>query len=444
MASWYGWQFHGRPTASGATLFLGNPPYVRHHGIDGAAKDWLAETAAGLGHRASRLAGMHVHFLLKTATLARDGDYGAFVTSAEWLDVNYGALVRDLLLNTLGGVAVDIIDAAARPFPFVDAATTAAVLCFRAGSRLPAIRLRKVRTLQALAPLGGGRPVPRSRLLRAPRWSALLRPSSQRPSGHIELGEICRVHRGQVTGCNRVWIRGARGHDYPHDLPAPVLSPAVTRAAELLAQFALTDAADRSVKTYSGGMRRRLDLAASMVARPKILFLDEPTTGLDARARIAMWETIRELVSDGTTLLLTTQYLEEADELADQIVVIDHGRVIAEGTADQLKANMAADFIDITIANPLQVAQASDLLRPLAAEAPQTDELRGHVVLSVESGVQSVAEVVRLLDGEDIPIAELNLRRPTLNDVFLSITGEAIVEEEAKPKGRGFGRRRSA
>ncbi|MCE2471689.1 MAG: ATP-binding cassette domain-containing protein [Anaerolineae bacterium] len=216
------------------------------------------------------------------------------------------------------------------------------------------------------------------------------------------------------------------------------------RAAELLEQFALTDAADRSVKTYSGGMRRRLDLAASMVARPNILFLDEPTTGLDARARIAMWETIRELVSDGTTLLLTTQYLEEADELADLIVVIDHGRVIAEGTADQLKANMAADFIDITVANPLQVAQASELLRPLSSEAPQTDDQRGHVVLSVESGVQSVAEVVRLLDGEDIHIAELNLRRPTLNDVFLSITGEAIIEEEAKPKRRGFGRRRSA
>ncbi|MDE2855277.1 MAG: ATP-binding cassette domain-containing protein [Chloroflexota bacterium] len=225
-----------------------------------------------------------------------------------------------------------------------------------------------------------------------------------------------------------------------YHIPRPA---AKRRAQELLEQFALTDAADRPAKTYSGGMRRRLDLAASIVARPSILFLDEPTTGLDPRTRITMWDTIRELVSDGATLLLTTQYLEEADVLADQIVVIDQGRVIAEGTADELKANMAADFIDITVANPQETDKASQLLRSLSDKSPQTNEQRGHISLAVESGAQSIAEVVRLLDAESVQIAELNLRRPSLNDVFLSITGEEIVEEEAKPKRR-FGRRRSA
>ncbi len=215
------------------------------------------------------------------------------------------------------------------------------------------------------------------------------------------------------------------------------------RAQELLERFTLTNAADRLVKTYSGGMRRRLDLAASIVARPNILFLDEPTSGLDPRTRIDMWETIRILVSDGTTLLLTTQYLEEADELAHKIVVLDHGHVIAEGTAVELKANIAADYIEITVVNPLQTSKASALLQPLSTETPQADDWRGHVVIAVENGAQSIAEVVRLLDAEDIGIAELNLRRPTLNDVFLSITGEAIVEE-VKPKRRGLGRWRSA
>ena len=222
-------------------------------------------------------------------------------------------------------------------------------------------------------------------------------------------------------------------------------SLAKQRADELLRQFSLTDAADRSVRTYSGGMRRRLDLAASIVARPNILFLDEPTTGLDARARIDMWDTIRELVSDGTTLLLTTQYLEEADELADKIVVIDHGKVIAEGTSDELKGDLGSDFIDITLHNPAHAARAGQALAKISVDAPQVDEKRGHVVIDVENGAQNIAEVVRLLDREDIHIDTLNMRRPSLNDVFLSITGHAIEEDEAeaKPKRGFFGRRRN-
>jgi len=214
------------------------------------------------------------------------------------------------------------------------------------------------------------------------------------------------------------------------------------RAQELLEQFTLTEAADRSVKTYSGGMRRRLDLAASIVARPPILFLDEPTTGLDPRTRIDMWNTIRQLVSGGTTLLLTTQYLEEADELADKIVVIDRGTAIAEGTSDELKSNLASDFIDLKVSNPENVSQAVGILTPMSLDDPQSDETRGTITIAVENGAQSIAEVVRVLDSGDISIAELNLRRPSLNDVFLSITGEAIVEDkDDKPKR---GRRRSA
>ena len=216
------------PGIDGQTLFLGNPPYVRHHDIAPEWKHWLSSTAAGFGFRASRLAGLHVHFFLKTYQLCRDGDYGAFITSSEWLDVNYGALMRKLLVNGFGGEALHVIAPAA--MPFADTATTGAITCFRAGRRDRGIRFREVSTLDGLDALEGGRTVSRARLDAARRWSPFLRPVQRPPPGSMELGEICRVHRGQVTGCNAVWIAGG----WTGALPDAVLIPAVTRARELL------------------------------------------------------------------------------------------------------------------------------------------------------------------------------------------------------------------
>ncbi len=215
------------PEAGGPTLFLGNPPYVRHHGIAPEWKDWFAETAAAHGLKASKLAGLHVHFLLKTRSLARPGDYGAFITSAEWLDTNYGAAMRGLLADGLGGTALHVIAPAATPF--ADAATTGAIACFHVGRHGRDMRFRAVEALSDLGTLAGGRAVPRSRLAAARRWSPLPRPAIRAPRGFIELGEICRVHRGQATGRNAVWIAGA----FPGRLPDSVLVPTVTRAREL-------------------------------------------------------------------------------------------------------------------------------------------------------------------------------------------------------------------
>ncbi len=196
------------------------------------------------------------------------------------------------------------------------------------------------------------------------------------------------------------------------------------RAGEVLARFSLEDAANRPVKGYSGGMRRRLDLGASLVGRPQVLFLDEPTTGLDPRSRLEMWDLIKELVAGGTTLLLTTQYLEEADELAERIAVIDDGRVIAEGTADELKAELASDFLELTLEHTSDVSRAADVLRALGADAPQVNESAGRLTLPVSDGPQSLIQTVRRLDEADIRLADLSLRRPSLDDVFLSLTGE--------------------
>jgi ABC-2 type transport system ATP-binding protein len=200
-----------------------------------------------------------------------------------------------------------------------------------------------------------------------------------------------------------------------------------------LAQFQLEDAGDRMAKTYSGGMRRRLDLAGALVADPPVLFLDEPTTGLDPRGRTDMWEVIKGLVAGGTSLLLTTQYLEEADVLADNIVVIDHGRVIAEGTADQLKAQVGGERLEITVSDVSQLATSCGLLEPLGVGKVIADEHRRSLVMPVSGGAAVLTDALRALDAAHIALDDVGLRRPTLDDVFLSLTGHAAEQADESP-----------
>ncbi|MEY2773585.1 MAG: hypothetical protein RJB51_1006 [Actinomycetota bacterium] len=214
---------------------------------------------------------------------------------------------------------------------------------------------------------------------------------------------------------------------------------AAKRAAELLDRFDLSDAADRGIKGYSGGMRRRLDLAASLIGRPNVLFLDEPTTGLDPRSRQGMWEVIEDLISEGTTVLLTTQYLEEADQLANRIVVLDHGNVIAKGTSNELKSQVGGDRIEIVVESVGDVANTAGLIQEFGSAPAITEDLTKTILLPVAGGSTAIVNIVRKLDENKISIADIALRRPTLDDVFLSLTGHATenTEEVSKPaKGR--------
>ena len=218
-----------------------------------------------------------------------------------------------------------------------------------------------------------------------------------------------------LTGRENLWLFGRL-----YQLPS---AEARRRAGDLLEQFDLGDAADRVVKTYSGGMRRRLDLASALTGRPRLLFLDEPTTGLDPRGRLGMWEVIRGLVREGTTLLLTTQYLEEADELAHTIAVVDHGKIIARGTADELKAHVGGERIEVVVHNRDDIPRA---VLVLGADGDHTidDHIR-KITVPARGGAVRLVQVVRELDEAGIVIDDIALRRPTLDDVFLTLTGHA-------------------
>ena len=236
-----------------------------------------------------------------------------------------------------------------------------------------------------------------------------------------------------LTGRENLRMFGALYH-----LPS---KRAKARADELLEQFALTDAADRTLKTYSGGMRRRLDLAASLIATPSILFLDEPTTGLDPRSRLGMWEVINSLVAAGTTVLLTTQYLEEADQLASSIVVIDKGTVIANGTSDELKRQVGGDRLEVVVKDAEAIPQCISTLAPLASGDITSTDVTRSVLAPVAGGSAVLPEAIRALDAAGVQFADIALRRPTLDDVFLALTGH-VAEEEAAPASKKRRQRR--
>ncbi len=203
------------------------------------------------------------------------------------------------------------------------------------------------------------------------------------------------------------------------------------RATELLARFDLEDAADRTVKTYSGGMRRRLDLAGALVAQPRVLLLDEPTTGLDPRSRIGLWDVIAELVREGTTLLLTSQYLEEVDKLADTVAVVDHGRIIAGGTSDELKRQVGGERLELSVASAAELEAARDLLAAVGDAEPSVDVAARQLVVPVTDGSRALVEAVRRADADGVTLQDVALRRPTLDDVFLTLTGRGAEDGEA-------------
>ena len=275
--------------------------------------------------------------------------------------------------------------------------------------------------------------------------TTLLKPDSGRATvGGIDVvrepGEVRKLIglSGQAAAVDE-YLTGRENLDMVGRLYHLSTKDSRSRAKELLDQFDLSDAADRPAKTYSGGMRRRLDLAAALVARPPVVVLDEPTTGLDPRSRLGMWDVIRELVSDGATVLLTTQYLEEADLLADSIVVIDRGRVIARGSPDDLKRQVGGERIELVVHDAGMLEAAGAALSQVTQSDSDVDAQSRRVTAPVANGAGVLVDIVRSLDEASIKIDDLALRRPTLDDAFLSLTGHAAEDaaEEAAAAKKG-------
>lgn len=285
------------------------------------------------------------------------------------------------------------------------------------------LRIESGQVLGLLGPNGAGKTTT-VRIL-----TTLLRPDSGRATvaGYDVATEPDQVRRsiglsGQyaavdenLTGFENLYLVGR--------LYGSKRAAARSRARELLARFRLEDAADRPTKTYSGGMRRRLDLAGALVAEPSVVILDEPTTGLDPAGRIDTWQVIKELVADGSTVLLTTQYLEEADQLADVIVVIDHGRVIARGTADELKAHTGGERLELVLSEPGDLPIARRVLAEVGVGEASADERTRRAGILVDTGPKALIEALRRLDQQQVVVQDVALHRPTLDDVFLSLTG---------------------
>ena len=273
--------------------------------------------------------------------------------------------------------------------------------------------------------------------------TTLLKPDSGRAwvAGHDVLTDPQAVRRsiglsGQyaavdenLTGYENLWMFGR--------LYGMNRSDAAARARALLDRFNLAEAAERPAKTYSGGMRRRLDLASALVAEPAVVVLDEPTTGLDPRGRLETWEVIGELVADGATVLLTTQYLEEADQLADKILVIDRGKVIASGTADQLKAQAGREQLELVVTEADEVELARKVLIEVGSSDPVIDEKAKRISVHVDTGPKALIEALRRLDAQDVVVLDVALHRPTLDDVFLALTGHAAEDQANGDKARG-------